>query len=101
MVGAGHAARLARHDMTEPAEDIAAAIERVVAARADGATVCPSEVARLLAGGDARWRALMPAVRAAAAGLARAGRLSVTRGGIEVDAMSPGGPIRLGRPRLQ
>jgi len=87
--------------MTETAEDIAAAIERVVAARADGATVCPSEVARLLAGGDARWRALMPAVRAAAAGLARAGRLSVTRGGIEVDAMSPGGPIRLGRPRLR
>jgi len=85
--------------MTETAEDIAAAIERVVAARADGATVCPSEVARFLAGDDARWRALMPAVRAAAAELARAGRLSVTRGGIEVDAMSPGGPIRLGRPR--
>lgn len=85
--------------MTETTEHIAAAIESMMAGRADGATLCPSEVARALAGDDARWRALMPAVRTAAAGLARTGRLSVTRGGVEVDATSPGGPIRLGRPR--
>ena len=70
----------------------------LVHARAEGATVCPSEVARALAG-DGPWRALMPAVREAAAVLAKEGRLSVTRGGEEVDATSPGGPIRLGRPR--
>ena len=86
-------------DMTDNTEKIAAAIESMVAARAEGASVCPSEVARALAGDDGPWRALMPAVRAAAAGLVRAGRLSVTRGGVAVDAMAPGGPIRLGRPR--
>ena len=75
------------------------AIEALVDARADGATVCPSEVARALAGDDGPWRELMPAVRAAAADMARRGRLSVTRGGRDVDALSAGGPIRLGRIR--
>ena len=78
--------------------EIRAAIEALVGARAEGATVCPSEVARALAGADGPWRTLMPDVRSAAAELAREGRLSVTRGGKEVDALSAGGPIRLGRP---
>lgn len=80
------------------AAEIATAIEALVAARAEPATVCPSEVARHLAGADGPWRELMPAVRAAAAALAALGRLSVTRQGVEVDALSAGGPIRLGRP---
>lgn len=84
------------NDTTDP---ITAAIESMVAARAEGATACPSEVARSLPGVDEPWRALMPAVRQAAAGLVSAGRLSVTRGGMEVNAESPGGAIRLGRPR--
>ena len=99
MVADGHAARLPLPDMTDTTGKIAAAIEPMVVTRAEGATVCPSEVARALVGDDAEWRVLMPAVREAAAGLVRAGRLSVTRGGVEVDAMLPGGPIRLGRPR--
>ena len=78
--------------------EIAAAIEALVDSRSDSATVCPSEVARHLAGEGGPWRELMPAVRSAAAALAAAGRLSVTRGGHEVDAMAAGGPIRLGRP---
>lgn len=78
--------------------DISAAVERLVDARADGATVCPSEVARALAGDGGPWRALMPAVREAAAELVRQGRLSVTRHGKEVSATGGGGPIRLGRP---
>ena len=98
MVSARHVARLPLSELNDDPEEIAAAIESMVAARAEGATVCPSEVARALAGADGPWRALMPAVRAAAAGLVRAGRLSVTRGGLEVDALLPGGPIRLGRP---
>ncbi|MEO9068067.1 MAG: DUF3253 domain-containing protein [Caldimonas sp.] len=81
----------------KPAE-IAAAIQSLVGARAAPATACPSEVARRLAGDDGPWRALMPAVREAAAALARDGRISVTRGGVEVDAVAPGGPIRLGHP---
>ncbi len=78
---------------------ISASIERLVDARAEDATVCPSEVARELVGETGPWRELMPAVREAAAELARQGRLVVTRAGVEVDALSGGGPIRLGRPR--
>lgn len=43
-----------------------------------------------------RWRALMPLIRDVAGELAQAGRLKVTRAGVEVDATSSGGPIRLG-----
>ncbi len=84
-----------RADLTE----LCRAIERLVDARAAHATVCPSEVARAIAGDDGPWRALMPSVREAAAVLVRQGRLSVTRRGEEVDGLDPGGPVRLGRPR--
>ena len=70
----------------------------LLAARRDGATLCPSEVARALRPDGGRWRALMPQVRQVAQGLARDQRLRVTRGGMPVDATGPGGPIRLGRP---
>ena len=69
----------------------------LLAARAPAATVCPSDVARALAPDEEAWRALMPQVRRVAAGLAAEGRLRVTRGGVDVDAESRGGPIRLGR----
>ncbi len=78
---------------------IAATIDALIDARADGATICPSEVARALASGGDAWRPAMPAVRRVAARLARAGRIVVTRRGTVVDAESPDGPIRLGRPR--
>ncbi len=77
--------------------EVEAAILGLVAARGRGKTACPSEVARALA---ADWRPLMPQVRAAAARLARDGRLAVTRGGAPADARAPGGPIRLGLPAL-
>ena len=73
----------------------------LLAARQDGATLCPSEVARALRPDGGRWRALMPQVRQVAQGLARDQRLRVTRGGVPVDATGPGGPIRLGRPLPQ
>lgn len=87
--------------MTGAAPD--AGIERSIGELLDrrrpGATLCPSEVARDLAGDDeAAWRPLMPAVRRVAARLATEGFLRVTRGGVEVDPEAPGGPIRLGRP---
>jgi hypothetical protein len=78
---------------------IADTLFTLLAARAEGATVCPSDVARALAQDDAAWRAMMPEVRRVAAELAAQGRLRVTRGGEEVDAESRGGPIRLGRGR--
>jgi hypothetical protein len=74
------------------------AILRQLASRTADATVCPSEVARALTVGDGAWRTLMPKVRQAAQRMAERGDLRVTRRGVEVDANSPGGPIRLGHP---
>jgi hypothetical protein len=72
---------------------------RLLRARAPTSTICPSDVARALAPGDEpAWRALMPEVRRVAAALVREGRLRATRGGVDVDALAPGGPIRLARP---
>src|SRR5215207_1100186 len=61
-----------------PAEDaIRDEILRQTAARGPGRSICPSEVARALAGGgeDGPWRSLMGPVRRAAFGLARAGHV--------------------------
>ena len=78
----------------------AAAIEgkifELLANRRAGATICPSEVARGLLSNHGPWRELMPQVRQVAQALAKTNRLTVTRGGMTVDATSPGGPIRLG-----
>ena len=78
-------------------EQIERAILELVAARAEGRTICPSEAARAV-GGDG-WRELMPAAREAAARLAAGGAIEVTQRGERVDALTARGPIRLGRPR--
>jgi hypothetical protein len=70
---------------------IAAEILRQTALRGAAKSICPSEVARLLAPGEDRWRGLMAAVRDAAIGLAREGRIEVLRKGRPVD---PAGEIR-------
>ncbi|WP_353558447.1 DUF3253 domain-containing protein [Paraburkholderia terrae] len=58
-------------------------IERCVLAlpgsRAPTASICPSDVARSLAGDESGWRALMPVVRDAAVRLARDGPSSITQ----------------------
>ena len=77
---------------------IADKIFGLLATRQKGATICPSEVARALASGDDQWRRLMPHVRKVAQILAENDRLTVTRGGVPVEATSGGGPIRLARP---
>jgi hypothetical protein len=77
-------------------ERIEGAIADAVAARAPK-TLCPSEVARSLAG-DERFRELMPHVREAAAQLAERGEIAVTQKGEAVDARTVRGPIRLGAP---
>jgi hypothetical protein len=78
---------------------IADTLLQMIAARPVGGTVCPSEIARRLEpGSEAAWRALMPRIRAVAAVLAARGQVRASRGGAEVDALAPGGPIRLGRP---
>lgn len=76
------------------------ALERLLvsllAHRGGEASMCPSEVAR--AAEPEAWRALMPAIRSAAAGLAAAGVIEVTQQGVVVPAEGPWrGPIRLRR----
>jgi hypothetical protein len=79
--------------MTSPVES---AIFEVLASRDAGKTICPSQAARAL---DAEgWRRLMPQVRATAVGLARQGRLVITRHGKPADPDTFKGVYRLRLP---
>ena len=81
-------------------DEIAKTIHTLLASRAAESSICPSDVARALVPHDElAWRALMPQIRQVAAALSGQGLLRVTRGDAVVDAKSPGGPIRLRRPR--
>lgn len=73
------------------------AVLALLAARAGGATICPSEAARAV-GGEA-WRELMEPVRAAARRLVVAGEVEVTQRGSVVDPSTAKGPIRVRRVR--
>ena len=79
--------------MTPDSDALRRAILNAAGERGPQKSICPSEVARDL--GGATWRALMPAVREAAADLVDEGCVRVTRGGCDVDARNPGGPVRI------
>ncbi len=71
-------------------------------ARARTSTICPSEVARAVAGADAEeaaWRALMEPARMAARRLVAEGQVEITQGGRVVDPSTAKGAIRLRRTR--
>ena len=71
-------------------------ILRQTAARGADRSICPSEVARALAGGDdGPWRPLMGPVRREAAALARAGHIEILRKGRPVPPEAMRGVIRL------
>ena len=68
-------------------------IVELLHARAHGATICPSEVARQV---DAHaWRELMELTRSAARRLAARGTVEILQGGRTVDPSVARGPIRL------
>lgn len=71
------------------------AIRTLLAGRAGGATICPSEAARAVGGED--WRPLMEPARAAARRLVAAGEVEITQGGTVVDPSTAKGPIRIRR----
>lgn len=75
------------------------ALERTVlellAHRAAGATICPSEAARAVGGDD--WRPLMEPARAAARRLVASGDVEITQAGHAVDPSTGKGPIRIRR----
>jgi hypothetical protein len=73
------------------------AVLEVLAGRSEGATACPSEVARREAP-DA-WREHMEDVRQAAARLVAEGLVEVTQGGRVVELAQAKGPVRLRRTR--
>lgn len=99
---AGAGAPLPGRD-AEPAQQGRAAARATILAllsqRSAGATICPSEAARALAGDE--FRPLMNTVREAAGELVCAGSLEVTQHGEPVDIQTARGPIRLRlvRPR--
>ncbi len=72
------------------------AIRTLLLQRAVGATICPSDAARSVAG-DGDWRELMEPARRAARRLVESGEVEITQGGHVVDPSSARGPIRIRR----
>ncbi|MFH8607060.1 DUF3253 domain-containing protein [Streptomyces sp. NPDC018029] len=76
------------------------AILELLERRSPSATICPSDAARAVYGGDDDgWRALMEPARRAARRLVTAGEVEITQGGRPVDPADARGPIRIRRVR--
>ena len=75
--------------------ELEAAIVSLLGARGRGATICPSEAARLVA--PESWRDLMEPARSAARRLVVSGEVEITQDGRVVDPSSCKGPIRVRR----
>ncbi|MDY8109588.1 DUF3253 domain-containing protein [Fulvimarina sp. 2208YS6-2-32] len=74
-------------------------IVALTATRGPGKTVCPSEVARALAGSNEKeWRKLMAPIRAESVRLASAGEIVIKRKGKPVDPQDFKGIYRLALP---
>lgn len=85
--------------MAQADPPLATAIFDLLSRRGPGASICPSEVAK--AADPEGWRRLMGHVRATAVGLARAGRLEITRKGRPADPDTLKGVYRLRLPGPQ
>ena len=78
-----------------PVDDaLGAAIVDLLDRRRRGATICPSEAARLV-GGDDAWRERMEPARRAARRLVADGVVEITQKGRVVDPSTARGPIRI------
>ncbi|MEL6187472.1 MAG: DUF3253 domain-containing protein, partial [Myxococcota bacterium] len=69
----------------------------LLARRARGATVCPSEAARAVVEEGNDWRELMEPARSAARRLVARGAVVITQKGQVVDPSTAKGPIRIRR----
>jgi hypothetical protein len=74
-------------------EPLETAILSLLALRADDATICPSEAARLVGGDD--WQELMEPTRCAARRLQDRGEVVIMQKGKPVDPSTAKGPIRI------
>ena len=81
-----------------PQEQIETVIFEICHKRGVGKTICPSEVARAIAGQDGDWRSLMDDVRAVGAKMSNNGQIEITQKGQPVDLDTVKGPIRFGLP---
>ena len=79
--------------LNEADRELEASILRLLAERARGASLCPSEVARRHA--PENWRPWMERVRAAARRLVARGEVEITQGGRVVDPSFAKGAIRI------
>ncbi|QZD90451.1 DUF3253 domain-containing protein [Qipengyuania aurantiaca] len=68
-----------------------------LAQRAPGATLCPSEAARGLAGDSGDWRARMDDVHRAVDGLLEEGRITLSWKGLPMERRN--GPYRIAKAR--
>lgn len=82
-----------RKGLTDQDASLEGAILALLAARAHGATICPSEAARVVA--PLAWEPLMEPARAAARRLVAQGRVVITQRGHIVDPSTAKGPIRV------
>lgn len=79
-------------------QQLEAAITELLVQRAASATICPSDAARLVAGGDGTaWRHLMEPARRAARRMVDRGEVVITQAGHVVDPSTARGPIRIRR----
>lgn len=82
--------------ITEVDGKLEQAIIALLDARARGATICPSDAARAVAGDDeSNWRPLMEPARSAARRLVAQGRVQIVQKGAVVDPSTARGPIRV------
>jgi hypothetical protein len=80
-------------DVDQRLEDV---VLELLRGRPAGATICPSEAARVVGGAEeGQWRPLMEPTRRAARRLVDRGLVEITQGGRVVDPSSARGPIRI------
>jgi hypothetical protein len=80
-------------DVDQRLEDV---VLELLRGRPAGATICPSEAARIVGGAEeGQWRPLMEPTRRAARRLVDRGLVEITQGGRVVDPSSARGPIRI------
>lgn len=88
-------ARCRRAGVSPVDEQLEDGIVDLLGARARGATICPSEVARAVGGDD--WQSLMEPTRRAARRLVQRDVVEITQRGRVVDPSTARGPIRIRR----
>ena len=86
-----------RRHLSDVDKALEKAVLELLAQRARGKTICPSEAARRV-GDEDTWRALMERTRQAARRLVARGDIVITQKGRVVDPSTARGPLRLRLP---